>query len=58
MLGISAGALAVAVLFYGVLQFFLNDTVGELKSRIEVHAAKNTAGTGGNAATASTGDAP
>jgi type VI secretion system protein ImpK len=51
MLGISAGALAAAVLFYGVLQFFLNDTVGELKSRIEVHAAKNTASTGGNAAT-------
>ncbi|MFP2956972.1 DotU family type IV/VI secretion system protein [Myxococcus sp. 1LA] len=41
--GISAGALAVAVLFYGVLQFFLNDKVGELRSRIEVHAARNTA---------------
>ncbi|NVJ09981.1 DotU family type IV/VI secretion system protein [Myxococcus sp. AM001] len=43
MVGISAGALAVAVLFYGVLQFFLNDKMGELKSRIEVHAARNTA---------------
>ncbi|GEL72107.1 MULTISPECIES: DotU family type IV/VI secretion system protein [Myxococcus] len=43
MVGISAGALAVAVLFYGVLQFFLNDKVGELRSRIEVHAARNTA---------------
>ncbi|NVJ01225.1 DotU family type IV/VI secretion system protein [Myxococcus sp. AM009] len=43
MVGISAGALAVAVLFYGVLQFFLNDKIGELKSRIEVHAARNTA---------------
>ncbi|ABF91558.1 conserved hypothetical protein [Myxococcus xanthus DK 1622] len=43
MVSISAGALAVAVLFYGVLQFFLNDKVGELRSRIEVHAARNTA---------------
>lgn len=42
MVGISAGALAVAVLFYGVLQFFLNDKLGELRSRIEVHAARNT----------------
>ncbi|MFY2557207.1 DotU family type IV/VI secretion system protein [Corallococcus terminator] len=45
VLALSAGSLAVAVLFYGVLQFFLKDKVDELKGRIELHAAKNVAGT-------------